>query len=171
MDSQTLIIILRLLHVVVGAFWLGAGVTMAFFVLPTVRKTGAAGGQFAAALMQRSGLAAAFAAAGVITILSGAALYGMFYADLTWDSFGPHVVYGIGGLLALIVFVVGALVSGRTARRLAALGKEITAQGSPPTPAQAAARDGLSARITAVTTVNAALLILSAALMAVGRYL
>lgn len=170
MDSPTLIIILRLLHVVVGALWVGAGIMMAFFILPTVRATGAVGSQFAGALMQQSRLAAWLAAAAVITILSGAALYGMFYADLPWDSFGPHIAYGIGGLLALIVFALGALVSGRTARRLAALGKAIAAQGSPPKPAQAAERDRLSVRITTVSFINAALLLLSIALMAVGRY-
>src|SRR5438477_5850814 len=35
--SDTVIVILRLIHIVIGTFWVGGAITTAFFVLPTVK--------------------------------------------------------------------------------------------------------------------------------------
>ena len=60
---------------------------------------------------------------------------------------------------------------GRPGARFAALSKAMASQGAPPTPAQVAERDALSARLAALALVNTLLLIAATALMAVGRYL
>ena len=68
---DTLIIILRLLHLTSGAFWVGGAIVTAFFLLPTVKATGPVGGQFAGALIQRTRLPDWLTAAGIISVLSG----------------------------------------------------------------------------------------------------
>jgi hypothetical protein len=44
---------LRLFHIVAGAFWVGAAVFGAFFVMPAARAAGPEGGRFAGNLMKR----------------------------------------------------------------------------------------------------------------------
>ena len=84
---------------------------------------------------------------------------------------GPHVAYGVGGILALLAFVIGFFFSRPVGARFATLSKTMASQGAPPTPAQAAERDALSARLGTLALVTALLLIAATALMAVGRYL
>ena len=142
---------------------------MTFFLAPTVRATGPVGGQFVGALMQRTRLSAWLLGAGVVTLLTGSALYWMFYAGIAWDAVGPHVTYGIGGISAILAFAVAFFFTRPTAARFAALGRVMASQG--PAPAQAAERDALSARLRTLALVNSALVISATALMAVGRYL
>jgi uncharacterized membrane protein len=170
MDSPSAIIILRVIHIVAGAFWLGGSVTTAFFLLPTVKATGPAGGQFAGALIQRTHLPDWLTAAGIASVLSGLLLYWDFYVGLAWTGFEPQVVIGIGGILAIISLAVGFLVSRPTASRMGAVGKAMQAQGTPPTPEQITERDRLLGRLTNFAIVNAALVVITAACMAIGRY-
>jgi uncharacterized membrane protein len=170
MDSPTVIIILRIIHIVAGAFWVGGAATTAFFLLPTVKATGPVGGQFAGALIQRTHLPEWLTAAGVLAVLSGLLLYWDFYAGLAWDGFQPQVVIGIGGLLAILSLVLGVFVSRPTAARMGAVGKAIQTQGTPPTPTQVAERDMLLARLTNFAMINAGLVVITAVCMAIGRY-
>lgn len=54
MDSEGAILVLRLLHIVAGVFWVGAAITVTFFTMPVVRATGAVGGEFWGQFMARS---------------------------------------------------------------------------------------------------------------------
>jgi uncharacterized membrane protein len=170
MDSPGIIIVLRILHILAGAFWLGGATTTAFFLLPTVKATGPVGGQFAGALIQRTHLPEWLTAAGAISVLSGLLLYWDFYAGIAWTGFEPQVVIGIGGLLAILSLAVAVIVSRPTAARMGAVGKAIQTQGTPPTPAQLAERDRLLARLTNFAMLNAVLVIITAICMAIGRY-
>ena len=170
MDSPSVIIILRIIHIVAGAFWVGGAVTTAFFLLPTVKATGPIGGQFAGALIQRTHLPEWLTVAGGLAVLSGLLLYWDFYAGLAWDGFQPQVVIGIGGLLAILSLVLGIFVSRPAAGRMGAIGKAIQTQGTPPTPTQAAERDMLLARLTNFAMINAVLVVITATCMAIGRY-
>jgi uncharacterized membrane protein len=170
MDSPGVVIILRILHILAGAFWLGGAVTTAFFLLPTVKATGPIGGQFAGALIQRTHLPEWLTAAGGISVLSGLLLYWDFYAGLSWTGFEPQVVIGIGGLVAILSLAIALFFSRPTAARMGAIGKAIQAQGTPPTPTQLAERDQLLTRLTNFAMVNAGLVVVTATCMAIGRY-
>lgn len=170
MDSPGIIIILRIFHILAGVFWVGGAITTAFFLLPTVKATGPIGGQFVGALIQRTHLPEWLTAAGIVSVLSGLALYWDFYAGIAWAGFEPQVVIGIGGLLAIISLVIGFLVSRPTAIRLGAIGKAMQTQGTPPTQAQIADRDRLLAKLTSLALVNAVLILLTTLSMAIGRY-
>jgi uncharacterized membrane protein len=170
MDSPTVIVVLRIVHIVSGAFWLGGSVVTAFFLLPTVKATGPVGGQFAGALIQRTHIAEWLTAAGILSVLSGLLLYWDFYAGLSWDGFEPQVVIGIGGLLAILSLAIGVFFSRPAAARMGAVGKAIQMQGTPPTPVQMAERDGLLSRLTTLAMINAVLVVITAVCMAIGRY-
>ncbi len=111
MDSQIVIVILRLLHVTAGMFWVGSALTTSFLVLPTVRATGPAGGQFFGEFMRRSRYHYLMLVSGLVTIASGLALYWDFYAGLAWSlsNPGPETIFGLGGLIAIVVAVTANL--------------------------------------------------------------
>jgi hypothetical protein len=167
--SDSIIIILRIIHIAVGVFWVGGAITTAFFVLPTVKATGAIGGQFAGQLMARTRLPTVLTAAGGITVLAGIILYGGIWAGTGFS--GPAVYYAIGGLIAIVAIVLGAAVARPTADKLAAVGRTIAGQGKPPTAEQNAERESLLNRLTSITQINAVLLVITVVFMAVGRYL
>src|SRR3954451_23799265 len=136
--SDTVIAILRLIHIVFGTFWVGGAIVTAFFILPTVKATGPIGGQFAGQLMARTRLPMVLTAAGGITVLAGFILYGMKWAGTGFV--GPAVYYSIGGAIAIVVMILGGAVARPTADKLAGLGQKIAGQGSPPTAEQNAER-------------------------------
>jgi hypothetical protein len=53
MNDQTVTLLLRLIHILAGIFWVGVAFLMAGFLIPTVRETGQAGGRFMEHLMLR----------------------------------------------------------------------------------------------------------------------
>ena len=56
--------LLRLIHIVSGGFWAGAGILMGWFVAPAVRSAGPAAGPFMQALLRRRVITALLTAAG-----------------------------------------------------------------------------------------------------------
>jgi hypothetical protein len=165
--EDALIGILRLIHIVVGTFWVGGAITTGFFLLPTVKATGPIGGQFAGQLMARTHLPTVLTASGGITVLAGLILYGMKWASAGFA--GPAAYYAIGGAIAIIAVILGATVARPAAAKLAALGQKIVAQGSPPTAAQNAERDQHMNRLTSSAQLNSVLLVITVALMAIGN--
>jgi hypothetical protein len=170
MDSIAVIIVLRIIHILSGVFWVGGTLQVAFFILPTVKIAGPAGGPFVGALMGKARLAPILVVGGVLSVASGVLLYWNFYAEAPWSTFGPHTLFGIGGVLAVIALIAGSAIGPPTSSRMAALGAQIAAQGTPPSPEQLAERGALMGRLTALARFNATVLILAAACMASARY-
>ncbi len=166
--SNTVIAILRVIHIAFGAFWLGGAITVAFFLLPTVKATGMIGGQFAGQLMARTRLPTIITAAGGIAILAGIILYGGIWAGTGFS--GPAMWYAIGGLIAIVVAILAGAVVRPAADKLGTLGRTLASQGSPPTAEQNAEREQLLNRMTSFTQLNAVLLVITIALMAIARY-
>ena len=173
MDSHILIVILRLLHITFGMFWVGSAVTTSFLTLPTVRATGPVGGQFFGEFMRRTGYHNLMLIAGLVTIATGLALYWDFYLGLTWNLSrpGPETIFGLGGLVAIIVAVAANTFIPSVSKRLAAIGGRIQTLGGAPAPELLAERNRLSLRLAHIGMANASLLVVAVALMAVGRYM
>lgn len=159
------VIALRILHVVGGLIWAGSGLYLAWFVQPAARATGESGGAFLRHLMGESRAPAFMGISAVSTLVSGVLLY--------WHDFGAVVpfnrimgTYAVGGLAAIVVWLLGVTVMLPGGRRLESLG--------------ARARDGedvaaemgrTSARMARVGQVSSWLLVLAVLSMAVARYL
>src|SRR5258706_13312706 len=99
-----LTIVLRLLHVVGGAFWFGSAMMVGFMITPTVAATAEVGQKFMAALVQKGNLTKVIAAAGGITILSGGGFYWVYSKWFTsaWMKSGCGNVFGIGWFFGVI---------------------------------------------------------------------
>lgn len=170
MDGTTTIL-LRLIHILAGIFWVGAVFVVAGFLLPTVRETGREGGRFMQHLTQRRRLPVFLGIAALLTVLSGFAMYGRLVSSThgQWAGSRPGMGYGAGALAAILALIAGAAISGSAARRMAAIGRTAGAAG--PSAEQQAEMGRLQARMALGSWITAGLLAVSAGAMAIARYL
>lgn len=168
-----MIFALRLVHILVGMFWVGSVLFVACFLMPAVRAAGPAGGAVMGQLMQGRKLPQFMMAGAVLTLLSG---FGLFYVlsgslGFRWFTVGMGRVIGIGALLTLVAMAIGMAVNAPTAARLANLTAGFQAAGRPPTAEESAEAAALQARLGRAAACVGILLVLAAACMAVARYL
>jgi uncharacterized membrane protein len=164
--------LLRILHIVVGVFWVGAVVFLSAFLTPSIRAAGPAGGAVMQQLMGARRTPIWLMAASIITLLSGIGLYwhdsGGFQS--AWLGSGPGKTFGLGGALGIVAAVIGMAVNAPTARRLATIIAGAQAAGRPPSADEQATMAQLQARLSSVSTVTSVMLVLATMLMAVARY-
>lgn len=168
-----MIILLRLLHVVAGAFWVGAALFTALFLVPSVRALGQAGAPMMQQIMQVRKLPLWFMGAGILTVLSGIGLYSKASGGFSnaWMHSGPGATFGIGGALGLISVVLGMAVTSPTAKKMAQLTATIAGAGKPPSAEQQAQLQSLQKRMGMTSAINTLLLVLATAAMAIARYM
>lgn len=167
-----LITLLRLIHIVAGAFWVGAAVVYFLYFEPTAKGLGPARSQFMQDLIGKYRYPMFMNTSSMLCILAGLALYWFSSGGLSmaWITSGPGLGFTLGSLAALAAFVIGFAGIRPRAERMGAVGAAIAA-GGPPTPAQGAELGRLEAEMHAFERWDVALLVLSLALMAVSRYL
>lgn len=167
---QALIVVLRLLHIVAGAVWVGAIVFTAFFLMPTIAAAGPGGGAFMREFGKRK-IPQFMMSLMAITVLSGLGLMGVIASrsDGAWFSSPMGRVISLGAGIAIIAAVYGVMVNRPIGMRMQKLGAEI--QGGQPTPTQAAEMQSLQSKLRRASQVVAVLLLLAVAAMAAGRYM
>src|SRR5215203_1973694 len=142
-----MLITLRLIHILAGAFWAGTAIFTVAFLIPTIRALGPAGGPVMQHITQVRKLPLYFLGAGILTLISGIGLYSRASAGFSnaWMRSGQGTTFGIGAVLA------GA--------------------GRPPSPEQQAEMQRLQARMGKTSLVTTTLLVGATAAMAVARYI
>jgi uncharacterized membrane protein len=172
MDERTITIMLRLVHILAGIFWVGAIFLIAGFLMPTARSSGPEGGRFMQHLMLRRRLSVFLGLAMLLTVLSGLTMYARVAAATqgAWASTPPGIGYGLGGLAAILGAIIGGAISGPAARRMATIGQQVSPAGALSTEQQAEMRR-LQARAAVGSRVTAGLLAIAAGVMAIARYL
>jgi hypothetical protein len=108
MDTVELILVLRLFHIVGGAFWFGSVLTAVFFIEPTAEALGAEGERFLAHLAVRRRLVMVMAVAATTAILAGAGLYWIDSGGLSvgWIETHTGFAFTVGGLAALAAYLI-----------------------------------------------------------------
>ena len=162
-----LVIVLRIIHILAGVFWVGGTLIMTFFIAPTIGATAESGQKFIGYLMNNLKFSQRMAASAGLTILAGVILFGLDARNSGWASSGAGRGFGIGALFAIIGFVYGMLV-GNTTKAMAKLGAQF--QGKP-TPEQMAQMQALMKQQSTYSKIAAATLILAVLFMAISRYL
>ncbi len=164
--------LLRVLHIVLGAFWFGSIAFMHLFLGPAIRAAGPAGGAVMGQLTQARKLSLWLMTAGGLTILSGLGLYardsGGF--QMLWIQTPMGMTLTIGAALAIVAFLIGILVNAPAAKRLGAI---MAAQGqarTPPSPEEVAEIAQLQARMGKGQLAAVILMTLATMAMAVARY-
>lgn len=166
---DTFALILRLVHIIGGVFWVGGALAMNFFISPTLGATGDAGRQFAGHLMGKTRFSMFMTGSAILSVIAGFILYGIDSSWFTsaWQSSGPGIGFGIGAVFALIGLVTG-MMNGRNNGILGRLGAQI--QGKP-TAEQAAQLGTIRKQQAWVVPVNTWSLLLAVVFMAIARYL
>ena len=165
MDSASLLIALRLIHIITAAAWFGSALMLVLFLTPMVQREGVEGSRLIQRMV-RAGLTKWMAILSGVGVLAGFALYARnaAYSGAGWSQTRVGMTLGIGGVLGLAAAIIGVAVVGRAAKKIADLGDTL---GSPETETtRIQAQDRLSrAGMLAVV-----LIVLSTAAMAVARY-
>ena len=100
---------IRILHVLLGAIWVGFIVFTVVFLTPAMSALGPDAAKLMAALRQR-GLVIALPIIAGLTIVSGVYLYWRFTAGFSPEVSRTHagMAFGIGGVLGIIAYIIGA---------------------------------------------------------------
>ena len=164
-----LVIILRIIHIVAGVFWVGGVLIMTFFIGPTIGATAEAGQRFVGHLMNNLKFSNRMSIAAGLTILAGFILYWIDSDGFAsaWMSSGAGRGFGIGAGFALIGFVFGLLI-GRTTNAMAQLGAQFRGK---PSREQTSQMQSIRKQQATYSNISAAALILAVIFMAIARYL
>jgi len=167
-----LMIVLRLFHILSGVFWVGAALMLTFFISPTVGATKEAGQGFMRHFMGNTKINLVMWTAAITTVVAGAVLYWLDSDGLTsaWIHSGPGIGFGTAAGFALLGLITG-VIQNRNSNAMAQLGGQIQAQGTPPSPEQAARLQSLGKALATGGMLNATFLILATIGMAIARYL
>jgi hypothetical protein len=170
---DTYMVVLRIVHILAGVFWVGAAFTTILFLQPTAREVGPAAGPFMAHLAGKKRLVDWVLRAAGLTVLAGLLIYWRVTGGLEWDRITS--AYGIsltiGALAAIAAFSLGLSVVRPSIMATLAIGAEVAASGGPPTPEQGAQLQALQKRGHAVGQIIVPLLVIAVSGMAAARYL
>ncbi len=173
MSDTTITLLLRLIHILAGVFWVGTMFILAGFLLPTAGETGEAGGRFMQHLIQRRRLSTFLGIAMGLTVLSGVTMYARLAAAThgAWAGSRPGIALGVGGLSAILAAAIGAIIGSSAGRRMAAIGQSASQAGRPPSAEQQAEIQRLQGRMRFAARTAAGLLAIAVGAMAIARYL
>jgi uncharacterized membrane protein len=165
-------ILLRLVHILSGVFWVGAALMLTFFISPTVGATQDAGQRFMRHFMNQTRFNLVMWSSALLTTFAGIILYWIDSEGFTsaWMNSGPGIGFGTGAFFALLGLVAGIFQS-RNSNTMAQLGGQIQSQGTPPTSEQAMKLQNLQKALAIGGTLNAIFLILALSGMAIARFL
>jgi len=169
--ADVLMLVLRVIHVLLGAFWFGGAVITAAFLGPAVRSLGPDGGRFMQELVQRRKFGLYMTLAGDLTVFIGLALLGHNMASEVWRASTYGQVMMAGSATGILALAIGHAMNAPSARKMAALGGEIQRAGRPPTPEQVTEMARLQQRLSTGATLAAVLLTLTVVAMAAASQL
>ena len=144
-----LIVGLRLIHILAGIFWVGATLTITYYL------------KRSADMESRRRLATAMTAAGILNVLAG---YAMYWLDSdgfssAWTHSGPGIGFAIGGAFGLLGLILRILANGKL-KTLSKSDNELSENLS-----------GNEQKLARLDLLNTWALIIAVLLMAVARYL
>jgi uncharacterized membrane protein len=170
---DTYMVVLRVVHILAGVFWVGSALMTFLFIQPTAREIGPAAGPFMAHLAGKKRLIDWVLRAAGLTILAGVLMYWRVSGglDTDWIGSAEGLAVTIGALCGIAAFSLGLAVVKPSIMATLAIGREVAASGGTPTPEQGAQLQALQKRGKAVGQVIVPLLIVAVAAMASARYL
>lgn len=166
-----MIIVLRFIHIISGAFWFGAILFNAQFLMPSLKAAGPAAGPVMAQLNQRK-LTQAMMGAAILNVVSGVwMMFVLSGGDMrAWMHLPSSQVFATGGTLAILALIIGMIMNPPAVKRMSAIATAVQKRGGPPTAEEAAQLEALQGRLRTGTLIVATLLFLAITAMAVARY-
>lgn len=165
-------IVLRFLHVVSGALWVGMFAFMTFFLMPAFGEVGPEGAKVMAAMAKRR-IPVIMPVIALITLVSGFWLFQRLSGGQAGALMATPVgkAFGIGGLAALLAFLVGVILGRPLMMRSMKLSERMTTASPADRSSITAEMQKLKVRSASLNRVVMALLLLALSAMSVARYL
>jgi uncharacterized membrane protein len=165
-------VVLRLVHVLSGAFWFGSVFTTFVFVQPAVLALGPEGQRVMVHVLRDRRFLDAVLGAALLTGIAGAILFwrdsGGLQLSFVFGASGIGFTVGAtAGLLALLTFL---FVGYPTTRRVVAIGSRLEAERRPPTAEEEAVLARSQRVLKPLGVVVLVLVGIAAAAMATARY-
>lgn len=170
-----LVIAFRIIHILAGAAWVGTLFLFVFFIEPASRAIGPAAAPFMKELIGKRQLVRVILWLGTVTIVAGAVLYWDLMAE--FGSFSnllatPRGVgVTVGGLAAIVAFLIGMFGTRPNVARLMAAGQKAATIEGPPSPELAAEIGSTQKLLRIYARTGMALLTFAVIAMASARYL
>ena len=167
------ILVLRLVHILGGIFWLGSGLFTALFLVPALARVGPAGaGPVMGALQQRR-LFTVLPIVAIATILSGVRLLHIASSGFAPAYFGTGTGRTLlwSGIAAILAFLLSLIVARPAMVRATALATSMATLSDAERGTRAAEVERLRRRGANATALAMLLLVAAASGMAVARYL
>lgn len=169
---MTEMLILRVIHVMGGIYWVGSAMYAALFVTPALVKAGPA----AAPIMEefkRRRLFTILPIVALLTMLSGARLLGIVSGGFSPAYFDTRqgLTFAVSGAASILAFVISLIVSRPSAVKIGAIAATLESLSGDAKAAALAQIAALRRRAGLSSAVAIWLLVLAAAGMSVARYL
>ena len=126
------LLVLRLIHILSGIFWIGSGLYTSFFLAPALASTPAVMGQVMAALKKRRAFTVQEIAA-FLVLLSGLRLLMIDSAGFSGSYFatGTGRTFAIAGVFAILAGIFNFGVARPTMERAVAVGAALASAADP----------------------------------------
>lgn len=168
MDGN-LLQLLRLVHILGGAFWLGCAVALGFFVNPALLTGDAGSARRLKHIMVGARLGVILPLVVILTIASGLWLYRIDFPHMDMQHLTRRALdYTLGAFLAVIAFIVGVSLNIPTGSKIGVLADAIG--DATPTADQSAELVRLSRKLLISSRAAAVLTLGAGAFMALARY-
>jgi hypothetical protein len=135
-DDTMDVLVLRLVHIAAGAFWVGAVFTFFLFVQPAAVAAGPGAMPFTYQLLHHRRLPIVILGSAAATVVAG-----IWLLVITSNGLDPGLLfdearmgYTVGGIVAILTFGVGALYVFPRTRTVERTIGTLLAEGRPPTP-------------------------------------
>lgn len=167
-----LVTVLRLVHIVAGVLWVGGAVIHTVFIEPSAKATSPESNRFMQYFMGQRRFNVFMAVSSALTVVAGGILFWNSSGGLRtqWMAAGPGLIFTIGSVAGVVVYLWGTLLIMPRGARMAKIGQLIGAAGGMPSPEQVVELQKLDREITTFARVDLVLLIASLALMASARF-
>ena len=165
-------VLLRLIHILAGIFWVGSALTMFLFLQPTGHATAPESQRFMLHLLGKRRFTEFVLASAILTAVAGGI---MFWLDsnglqLAWMSRPPGLGFTVGAAAALIALLLFVFIGYPGSRRLLALGTRLQAERRPPTEDEQRTLVAGQRTLKRIGMAVVVLLLIAAASMATARY-
>lgn len=166
-----LIIVLRIIHIFCGVFWVGFGLFNVFFLQPTVKALGPDGQKTMQYLTQKTRLLTTVYTAATFTMLSGIGLYWILSGfNLSFISSGYGVVLTMASISGIIGWFIAVIIIRGIFGEMKVIGGQIQASGNPPTPEQTNQMQALVARLGKMGKIAIAFMLIALLGMSFARF-
>ena len=164
------ITVFRLLHIISGVIWIGAGIILSMYIEPVLTKSGVDSSKFMRYLYTKSGFDKLMPIVAILTTVAGLVLFWLVtdgFGSVDYMRSGQGIVLSIGALFGLLAFGHGFAALGNMTRKYGLL---VAEAGDNPNSDQASALQALEQKLMRHGRISMWLGVLALVFMAGARY-